>query len=110
MCTPLGYGPDWAGEAGVMAFTYGQIPDAGIGVIAGILRAIPGGNRRGAWKTYLSQARTAWRAINLLVVPYEELLAEPIERVRGTTGIALTEAAHPQASHTRAATGFAKAM
>lgn len=107
-----GYGPDWAGEAGVMAFTYGQIPDAGIGVIAGILRAIPGGNRRGAWKTYLSQARTRGRrANNLLVVPYEELLAEPIERVRERLGIAPTEAAHPQGiPHSSFRYGFAKAM
>ena len=107
-----GYGPDWAGEAGVMAFTYGQIPDVGIGVVAGILRAIPGGNSRRTWKTYLGQARARGRrASNLLVVPYEELLAQPIEQVREQLGIAATEVAHPQGiPHSSFRYGFAKAM
>ena len=107
-----GYGPDWAGEAGVMAFTYGQIPDVGIGVIAGILRAIPGGNSRRTWKSYLAQARTRGRrANNLLVVPYEEMLAHPIEEVRERLGIAATEVAHPHGiPHSSFRYGFAKAM
>ncbi len=107
-----GYGPDWAGEAGVMAFTYGQIPDVGIGVIAGILRAIPGGNSRRTWKTYLALARARGRrANNLLVVPYEQLLAQPIEQVRDQLGIAAIEVAHPQGiPHSTFRYGFAKAM
>ena len=107
-----GYGPDWAGEAGVMAFTYGQIPDVGIGVIAMILRAIPGGNSRKRWKTYLSQARARGRrASNLLVVPYEELLAQPTDEVRRRLGIAATDVAHPQGiPHSTFRYGFAKAM
>ena len=107
-----GYGPDWAGEAGVMAFTYGQIPDVGIGVIAGILRAIPGGNSRRTWTTYLAQARARGRrANNLLVVPYEELLAHPIEQIRERLGIDATEVAHPQGiPHSTFRYGFAKAM
>ena len=107
-----GYGPDWAGEAGVMAFTYGQIPDVGIGVIAGILRAVPGGNSRRTWKTYLAQARARGRrADNLLVVPYEKLLAQPIEQVRDDLGIDTTEVAHPQGiPHSTFRYGFAKAM
>ena len=107
-----GYGPDWAGEAGVMAFTYGQIPDLGIGVIAGILRAIPGGNSRRTWKTYLGQARVrGQRADNLLVARYEELLEEPIDQVRDHLGITPTEVAHPQGiPHSSFRYGFAKAM
>jgi ubiquinone biosynthesis protein Coq4 len=107
-----GYGPDWAGEAGVMAFTHGQIPDVGIGVIAGILRAIPGGNSRRAWKTYLVQARERGRqADNLLVAPYEGLLDQPIEDVRDRLGVSATEVAHPQGvPHSTFRYGFAKAM
>ncbi|MEZ5380831.1 MAG: Coq4 family protein [Microthrixaceae bacterium] len=107
-----GYGPDWAGEAGVMAFTYGQIPDVGIGVIAGILRAIPGGTSRRTWKVYLAQARARGRrSNNLLVVPYEDLLAAPIDEVRHQLGIAATELAHPQGiPHSSFRYGFAKAM
>ncbi len=92
-----GYGPDWAGEAGVIHFTYGQIPFAGMVVIGGVLAALPGGIPRARYRRYLAQARRRGRqAGNLLVAPYEELLPLPIAEVRERLGIAPTEVAHPE--------------
>lgn len=107
-----GYGPDWAGEAGVMAFTHAQVPDVGIGVIAGILWSISGGTRRREWNRYLAQARRRGReADNLLVAPYEQLLPLPIDEVRDRLGIARTAVAHPQGiPHSTFRYGLGKTM
>ena len=107
-----GYGPDWAGEAGVLAFTHAQVPAAGIGVLAGILWAIPGGAQRKDWSRYLAQARRRGReADNLLVAPYEELLPLPVDEVRDRLRIARTAVAHPQGiPHSTFRYGLGKAM
>ena len=107
-----GYGPDWAGEAGVMAFTYGQIPDVGIGVIAGIQRDIPGGNSRRGWKTYLAQARARGRQSDYPVVaPFEGLLEKQIVVVRDSLGICATEVSdHHGVPDSTFRYGLAKAM
>lgn len=91
-----GYGPDWAGEAGVIHFTYGQVPFAGSGAIAAILAALPGGVPLGRWQRFLAQARRRGaQASNLMVAPYERLLPLPLAEVRRRLGISPPEIAHP---------------
>lgn len=91
-----GYGPDWAGEAGVINFTYGQVPFAGSRVIATILAALPGGVPLGRWQRFLAQARRRGaQAANLMVAPYEKLLPLPLGEVRARLGITPPEVAHP---------------
>lgn len=91
-----GYGPDWAGEAGVIHFTYRQVPFAGLGVIAGILAALPGGVPLARWHRYLAEARRRGaRASNLLVAPYEELLPRPLDDVRRRLGVSDPSIGHP---------------
>ena len=91
-----GYGPDWAGEAGVINFTYGQVPFAGSGLIAGVQAALPGGVPVARWRRFLRQARRRGaEATNLTVARYEELLPLPLDEVRTRLGVAPTEVAHP---------------
>lgn len=110
--TLAGYGPDWAGEAGVMAFTYGQIPNAGVGIVAGILAAISGDVPRKRWNRFVKQAWRRGRSADyLLVAPYEDLLPRPIDDVRRELGIAPLTVAHPEGlPYTSFRYGFAKAM
>lgn len=91
-----GYGPDWAGEGGNIALTHGQIPNPGTALLLGIFRALPGGVERSRWRRFLHEARDRGRSAALLtVVPYEELLDQPIAAVRDELGLGAPEEAHP---------------
>jgi ubiquinone biosynthesis protein COQ4 len=90
-----GYGCDEAGEAANLAFSYAQIPYRGIVLILfGILTRPHGGYV--SWTRYLYRAwrrgrRTSW----LVAVPYERLLALPLDEVRAALGIEPPHVAHP---------------
>ena len=91
-----GYPPDWAGEGGVIAFTYGQVPMTGSRLILGMLQAIPNDVPTRRWHRYLGEARRrGQQADNLTVIAYEDLLADPIDEVRARLGIAPARVAHP---------------
>ena len=84
-----GYGRDTFGEACLLAFTYAQTKDFGIGVIAvvGTLK-IAKESRLGvigaAWQAYLAGRRAQW----LPGENWEATLREPLESVRTRLGIA----------------------
>jgi ubiquinone biosynthesis protein COQ4 len=91
-----GYGRDEAGEAANLAFTQGQIPNAGVGVI--LLAAIAIGPKDPTfwWARYL---RAAWRrgrrSSLLTAAPYEELLPLPLDEVRCRLAIPPASEFHP---------------
>jgi len=84
-----GYGTDALGEACVVAFTYAQTKNRGLGFLAGaaaleIQRSRPG-------TMYLKAVWQAWRngkrAVWLMPLDYDSLLAEPLEDARARLGI-----------------------
>lgn len=90
-----GYGTDDLGEAALLPFSFAQSGGLANGVlVAGVaLRGLalegPGLLR------YLGEAwRRGRRAVWLAVLPYEDLLPEPLAAVRRRAGIAAPEAAH----------------
>jgi ubiquinone biosynthesis protein COQ4 len=90
-----GYGRDEAGEAANLAFTLGQIWNPGIAfiVLAGALIG-PKGATLG-WQRYLFKAwRRGRKGTRLTSVPYEELLALPLEEVRRQLGVQPADEAH----------------
>ena len=91
-----GYGMDEAGEAANLAFSLGQIPTFGIGLIVVAAAVIGPKNLTFYWQRYLFRAwRRGRRAALLTVVPYEELLARPLDDVRRELRIEPVEHTHP---------------
>ncbi|WP_421840254.1 Coq4 family protein [Mycobacterium sp.] len=91
-----GYGPDYAGEGGNIAFTYGQLPSLAVGMGYRMLRSFSGGTPRDRWRAFLAEAvRRGRSADNLMALPYEELLARPLAEVRRETGVGSPAEAHP---------------
>ncbi|HZR79931.1 MAG TPA: Coq4 family protein [Candidatus Binatia bacterium] len=92
-----GYGMDEAGEAANLAFTYGQIPSAGIALIV-LAAAVEGPKAPSlSWQRYLYRAwRRGRRAAQLPLAPYEELLPQPLDEVRRRLGIDPPHVAHPE--------------
>jgi len=91
-----GYGRDVAGEAALLAFTYAQTRNRGIGAI--VLAAIAKGPKSLdlAWPRYLLRAwRRGHRAVLLAAAAWEDLLALPLEEARRRLGVAPPEVAHP---------------
>jgi len=92
-----GYGMDDAGEAANLAFTQAQIPTRGIALIVLAAAAIGPKDVRLTWQRYLLQAwRRGRRAKLLTVVPYERLLALPLDEVRAMLDIEPPDVAHPE--------------
>jgi ubiquinone biosynthesis protein COQ4 len=92
-----GYGMDEAGEAANLAFTVGQIPTYGIVAIVITAGVIGPKDLRFTWQRYLLRAwRRGRRAAMLPAVPYEELLARPLDEVRRLLHIEPPEVAHPE--------------
>jgi ubiquinone biosynthesis protein COQ4 len=79
-----GYGTDALGEACVLAFTYPQTRNRGIGLLAGaaaleLTRAAPrAGYAKAAWQAYRNGRTASW----LMPLDYEALLAEPLDAAR----------------------------
>ena len=92
-----GYGTDPAGEAALLAFTCGQIPNRGLLLLvtAAAVLGVCEGNL--GWPRYLYRAwRRGRRASVMTAAPYEELLSRPLEEVRLRLGIEPIREAHPQ--------------
>lgn len=92
-----GYGTDEIGEATLLWFSLAQL-----GGFANLLLAVAAA--MAAWSTagvrwplYLHKAwRRGRRAVWLVPVPYEELLARPLDEVRASLAIDAPEHAHPR--------------
>lgn len=84
-----GYGTDALGEACVVAFTYAQTKNRGLGFLAGAAALEMQRSQRGT--TYLRAALQAWRngkrAKWLMPLDYEALLAEPLDAARARLAI-----------------------
>ena len=92
-----GYGRDRAGEAANLAFTFGQFPTRGVGLLALAGVIIGPKDITFAWQRYLGRAwlrgrRASW----LLLARYEDLLALPLEEVRRRLRIEPAMVAHPE--------------
>jgi ubiquinone biosynthesis protein COQ4 len=91
-----GYGRDQAGEAANLAFSLGQIPELGIGLIVGAAALLGPKAPPFHWQRYLLRAwQRGRRAALLSAAPYEELLELPIEEARRRLKIEPPEFAHP---------------
>lgn len=110
--TLTGYGPDWAGEGAVIAFTHGQVDLRGTAFLRRIFDRFPGGVDRRRWRRFLDQALVRGQiAGNLLVAPYEELLAVPLDQAREELGIVASARIHPDGiPYTPFRYGLAKQM
>lgn len=92
-----GYGRDEAGELALLAFTYGQLPNRGIGLIV-LAGAVIGLLHAGfGWPAYLRQAKRRGAAAEALqFAPFERWLQRPLDDVRRDCGITPAEVAHPE--------------
>jgi ubiquinone biosynthesis protein COQ4 len=92
-----GYGRDEAGEAANLAFSWAQTRYRGMGfIVAAIALTRPHGSRW-RWPAYLHRAwRRGRRAAWLAVVPFERLLAAPLDDVRRLLAIEPETVAHPE--------------
>jgi ubiquinone biosynthesis protein COQ4 len=79
-----GYGTDLVGESALLAFTYAQTKNKGIGVIVAL--AYARGDRK-IWRTLTDGYRRGRRAEWLPGVEWEALLDRPLEEVRARLGI-----------------------
>src|SRR5512144_550881 len=92
-----GYGMDEAGEAGLLAFNLGQVPNFGMALIVAASAAVGPKDARFSFPRYLLQAWRRGRGTPMLsTAPYERLLATPLDDVRQLLGIPRVRAAHPQ--------------
>ena len=87
-----GYGRDTFGEACLLAFTYAQTSNRGLGIIAlvGMIKLqkeLGPGVRKAMWQAYKAGKRAAW----LPQQDWETLLSQPIEEVRQQLRIAPPE-------------------
>jgi ubiquinone biosynthesis protein COQ4 len=87
-----GYGRDTFGEACLLAFTYAQTGNRGLGIIAlaGMIKlqkALGSGARKAMWQAYKAGKRAAW----LPQQDWETLLSQPLEEVRQQLRIAPPE-------------------
>ena len=78
-----GYGRDTFGEACLLAFTYAQTRNRGLGIIAlvgmiKIQKELGSGVRKAMWQAYKAGKRAAW----LPQQDWETLLSQPLEEVR----------------------------
>jgi ubiquinone biosynthesis protein COQ4 len=91
-----GYGRDEAGEAANLAFTQGQIPNAGVALILAAAVAIGPKDPTFWWARYLLAAwRRGRRSSLLTAAPYEQLLPLPLDEVRRRLEIPAASEAHP---------------
>ncbi len=90
-----GYGADDLGEAALLPFSLAQ--QGGLGRTLLTLGSVLQAWQQAAWD-WPREVAAAWRqghrAVDLACVPYEEILAEPLEDVRAALGLRSPEAAH----------------
>jgi ubiquinone biosynthesis protein COQ4 len=92
-----GYGMDEAGEAALLAFNLGHVPNLGMALIVAASAVIGPKDARLSFQRYLHQAWRRGRATPMLsVVPYERLLARPLDEVRQLLSIPPVSGTHPQ--------------
>jgi ubiquinone biosynthesis protein COQ4 len=87
-----GYGRDTFGEACLLAFTYAQTGNRGLGIIAlvGMVKLhkeLGSGVRKAMWQAYKAGKRAAW----LPQQDWETLLSQPLEEVRQQLRVAPPE-------------------
>jgi len=91
-----GYGMDEAGEAALLAFNLGQIPNLGMALIVAASAVIGPKDVHLSFPRYLLQAWRRGRGTPMLsVAAYERLLPRPLDEVRQLLGIPAIRAAHP---------------
>jgi ubiquinone biosynthesis protein COQ4 len=91
-----GYGSDEAGEAAVLAFTQGQIPQRALAVLVAAAAWLGPWGDALAWQRYLVRAwRRGRRARALIAADWEALLPRPLAEVRAVLGVEPPERAHP---------------
>jgi ubiquinone biosynthesis protein COQ4 len=94
--TLTGYGADEAGEAAVLAFSHGQMPQRAMAVLVLTAAVIGPKEPRLRWQRYLLRAwRRGRRAARLDLVAWEDLLAQPLDDVRAAFRVEPPERAHP---------------
>ncbi len=91
-----GYGRDIAGEAALLAFSYGQTKNRAIGILV-LTAAVRGPKTLDCrWQRTLFRAwRRGRRAALLPMARFEELLPHPLDEVQRTLHIEPIERAHP---------------
>ena len=90
-----GYGTDLVGEAGVIAFTYGQLPIPSLLLAIGALSALDPTDPVG-WSRFLRAAYRRGRDMeSLSCVDYESWFERPLEELREHVGLRPERRAHP---------------
>jgi ubiquinone biosynthesis protein COQ4 len=87
-----GYGRDTFGEACLLAFTYAQTKNRGVGIIAlvamvKISRELGSGVRGAMWQAYKAGRKAAW----LPEQDWEHLLSQPLQQVREQLNVGAPE-------------------
>jgi ubiquinone biosynthesis protein COQ4 len=90
-----GYGRDLVGEASLLAFTYAQTRNPGIGFIVAVAYLRAGATNRPARRLLRQGYRRGRQASWLPVVAWEELLDQPLARVREQLGVGEPPAYQP---------------
>ena len=92
-----GYGMDEAGEAALLAFNLGQVPNLGMALIVAASAVIGPKDLASLLSAVLLQAwRRGQQTPMLSVAPYERLLSRPLDEVRLLLNIQPARAAHPK--------------
>lgn len=91
-----GYGADGLGEAGLLAFSLGQLPGR-VNVMLTVGASLRVTFLIGpSWLPYVFRAwRRGRRAVWLSALPWEEMLARPLDEVRAEARVEPPERAHP---------------
>ena len=82
-----GYGRDLVGEASLLAFTYAQTRNPGIGFIVAVAYLRAGSTNRAARRHLRDGYRRGRNAAWLPGIAWEELLDQPLARVREQLGV-----------------------
>ena len=91
-----GYGMDEAGEAALLAFNLGQVPNLGMALIVGASMVVGPKDLRLSFPRYLFQAwGRGQRTPMLSVAAYERFLPRPLDEVRQLLEIQPARTAHP---------------
>ncbi len=94
-----GYGADQLGEAALLAFTFAQLPNVGVGLILSMAFLLPPigiPNEKFGWQPYLIQAYRRGKAARWLpAVALEDYLDWPLEKLQRDLKIVPARRMHP---------------